>query len=130
MKWIPGESGNTKGRPRGPKSELDKLREAVKRVEKEKGITLYTHFVKQAFKDNTVLTALAKKLVPDLKQIDGTLDKKQLNLLSISMNPELQGLIQEFLGQMARLELGKGKPELLNVGKKADSVVEEGEVKP
>ncbi len=115
MVWKPGESGNPAGRGKGVKSELEKLREAVKQVEEKKGIRLYEHFVKKAFEDNSVLIALCKKLVPDLKQIDGSIERKQLNLLSISMNPELQNLIQAFLGQMAKLELDKSKPKVLDM---------------
>lgn len=134
MTWLPGQTGNAKGRPRGPKSELEKLRESVKRIEADETITrkkewrLYDHFVRQAVNDNSVLTALLKKLVPDLKQIDGTIDSKQLSLLSISLNPEIQNLIQSFLGQMAKLELDKGKPKVLIEGKKNDSPVKEDEM--
>lgn len=116
--WKPGETGNAKGRPPGPKSELTKLREAVSRVQLQKGMKLYDHFVEQAWEDNSVLNALLKKLVPDLKQIDGTIEDKSLSLLSISLNPEFQSLIQSFLGQMAKLELDKGKAKLLNEGEK------------
>ena len=91
MTWDKGQSGNPDGRPKGPKSELAKLREAVREVEARRinsgikeGARLYEHFVRQAFKDNAVLNALLKKLVPDLKQIDGSIERKQLNLLSIS----------------------------------------------
>ena len=132
MTWDKGQSGNPDGRPKGPKSELAKLREAVREVEARRinsgikeGARLYEHFVRQAFKDNAVLNALLKKLVPDLKQIDGSIERKQLNLLSISLNPELQELIQTFLGQMARLELDKGKPKKLIEGEKQ---VKEGDV--
>lgn len=126
MTWDKGQSGNPDGRPKGPKSELAKLREAVREVESRRlnsgikeGAKLYEHFVMQAFKDNAVLNALLKKLVPDLKQIDGTIEKKQLNLLSISLNPEFQELIQAFLGKMAKLELEKERPKLVE-GEKPD----------
>ena len=119
MTFKSGQSGNPEGRPKGSKSEITKLREAVKRIEAEKSLKLkkewrlYDHFIRQAVKDNGVLIALCKKLIPDLKQIDGSIERKQLNLLSISLNPEFQELIQSFLGQMARMELTKGTPKSL-----------------
>ena len=131
-----GQSGNPDGRPKGSKSQLTKLRESVKRIEADESLKrkkewrLYDHFVRQAVKDNNVLTALLKKLVPDLKQIDSSIEKKQLNLLSIGLNPELQELIQAFLGQMARMELGKSKVKQLEDGKKGDLGAKEGETKP
>lgn len=124
MTWQKGQSGNPGGRQTRGRSELEKLRESVKRIEADQTITrkkewrLYDHFVRQAVKDNSVLVALCKKLVPDLKQIDGSIEKKQVSLLNISLNPEFQGLIQSFLGQMARLELEKDKPKRLKEGKK------------
>ena len=122
--WVKGVSGNPKGRPPTAKSELDRLRDAVKLVEVEKGITLYAHFVRQAFEDNAVLVALAKKLVPDLKQIDGTQDRKSLNLIGISLNPELQALVSTFLSQMARLELSKGQPKPLKLPQNDENIID------
>ena len=130
MTWDKGQSGNPGGRPKGPKSELAKLREAVKHIERKKGVTLYEHFVKQAFKDNAVLTALTKKLVPDLKQIDGSIDRKQLSLLSISPSPEFQELIQAFLGQMASMELKKSSPKQLKEGKSSEKDPGKADLRP
>ncbi len=69
-KFVKGQSGNPGGRPKGAKSEIDKLRAAIKLVEKEEGIPLYRHFIKRAYLDDTVLIALGKKVLPDLKSIE------------------------------------------------------------
>ena len=126
MKWQPGESGNPDGRPKGPKSELAKLREAVREVEARRTIkagrpiSLYVHFVDRAFKDDTVLTALAKKLVPDLKQIDGSIERKSLSLIGITLDPDVQALVSAFIGKLARLELDKERVKLPKLAKKGE----------
>lgn len=64
------EKGNKYGKGRPKKPEIEQLRLAIKSVQKDKDFTLLEHFVEQAYKDNTVLVALMKKLVPDCKQVD------------------------------------------------------------
>ena len=118
--WVKGVSGNPNGRPPTAKSELDRLRDAVKLVEKEQGITLYAHFVRQAFEDNTVLVALAKKLVPDLKQIDSSIERKSLSLIGITLDPDVQALVSAFIGKLARLELDKERVKLPKLVKKGE----------
>lgn len=70
MAWKKGQSGNPFGRQKGIRSEAEKLRQAVKKVEKERGVDFYQHFCERALEDNHILIALMKKLVPDMKQID------------------------------------------------------------
>ena len=70
MAWKKGQSGNPKGRQKGIRSEAEKLRQAVKKVEKERGIDFYQHFCERALEDNHILIALMKKLIPDMKQIE------------------------------------------------------------
>lgn len=110
--WVKGVSGNPKGRPPGGHAELEGLRKAVKRVEKKTSKKLYDHFIERAYENDAVLIALCKKFIPDLKQIDGTIEKKQLSLIGITLNPEIQELVSAFLGKLARLELEKAKPKL------------------
>jgi len=66
----PGHTNNPNGRPRAGSAFLDQLKEALKKVEKEKGKTLMRHMVERAFLEDTVMVALAKKLLPDLKEVD------------------------------------------------------------
>ena len=112
MVWKKGQSGNPSGRSKGVPSELEKLREAAARVEKKTGKKLYDHFIERAYENDAVLIALCKKFIPDLKQIDGTIEKKQLSLIGITLNPEIQELVSAFLGKLARLELEKAKPKI------------------
>jgi hypothetical protein len=56
-------------RPKAP--EIQQLREAIAKVELEKDCSLLEHFVRQAFKDNKVMIALGKKIIPDLSAVDG-----------------------------------------------------------
>ena len=59
---------NQKGRPKKP--EIEELRKAIKAVEEEKDKKLLEHFVRRAYKNDAVLVALIKKLVPDKTQAD------------------------------------------------------------
>lgn len=61
--WKKGQSGNPNGKPKRP--EIEAVREALMEVEYEKKISLWKHLVKQAYEDNTVLIALARKFLPD-----------------------------------------------------------------
>ena len=65
----PTTSGNPNGRPLGS-GEMGLLREAVSTVEVKKKKTLYTHFAERAYLSDTVLIAIVKKFVPDLKSFE------------------------------------------------------------
>ena len=67
-----GMTNNRNGRPRVPEVEL--VRQAIAETEKEKKKSLWKHLVEQAYVDNSVLTALAKKFVPDLTKDEGMQD--------------------------------------------------------
>lgn len=71
--WLPGSSGNPKGRPKLGDTKLDKLRTAIAYY--VMGIKLnkkdpVTQFIRRSFKNDHVLIALMKKLFPDLKSIE------------------------------------------------------------
>ena len=70
MPWEKGQSGNPRGRQKGIRSEAEKLRQAMRKVENERDVDFYQHFCERAFEDNQILVALMKKFVPDMKQID------------------------------------------------------------
>lgn len=75
-KLLPGTRGISKGRPVETNTKLSILLRSIQRVEeklsKKKGkqIRLLDHFVLQAFRDNSVLIAVMKKLCPDLKSVE------------------------------------------------------------
>ena len=91
--WQKGQSGNPKGRPQRPEVQL--LREAITQVQIEEKKDLLKHFVRQAFKDNNILTALMRKLVPDMRYVEsvnyegGEIDTSQIP------EAELDKLIKE-----------------------------------
>ncbi len=66
--WKPGQSGNPLGRPKN--SAKDELDRSIRRVQDKKNKKLLDHFVERAYEDNTVLIAVIKKLVPDIKFIE------------------------------------------------------------
>jgi len=58
-------SGNS-GRPKGSKNKLTlALQEAIEQVEKDKGKSLFRHFVERGYKSDNVLVALVRKLIAD-----------------------------------------------------------------
>lgn len=72
MPFSKGKSGNPGGKV---KSRYRKMLDAAMKAEsKKQGQTLIRHAVKVAYKDSTVLTAILKKLLPDLKSIEAKLD--------------------------------------------------------
>jgi len=69
MAWKKGQSGNPNGRPK--RSEIDELRKAIAKVQKDEDHSVLEHFVRRAYKNDKVLIALVKKFVPDKTKIDG-----------------------------------------------------------
>ena len=70
---MKGISNNPDGRPNLREASSQKLRDIIKRVAKRhNNKSLITHAVEQAYKDNTVLIAIMRKILPDLKAIDVT----------------------------------------------------------
>lgn len=64
--WVKGVSGNPNGRPRRPEVAL--FRESLKKIEKEKGMTLLEHAIRKAFTDKEVLKTMLNKMLPDLSE--------------------------------------------------------------
>ncbi len=62
-KWVKGQSGNPKGRPKRP--ELEELRKALDAAKKTHNKSLLEHFAERAYENDAVLIALAKKVIPD-----------------------------------------------------------------
>ena len=83
--WKKGQSGNPNGRPKKP--EIDALRTAIKVVEKENDMTLLEHFVRRAYENDSVLVALCKKFLPDMKSIEGGIEVRHKILQVFGMEP-------------------------------------------
>jgi len=80
------------------KSSIDELREAIRVVEEKRGKPLFEHFIEMAYEDNAVLTALMKKLVPDLKQLDASLNMRGHFSFEGMTDEELEECINELAG--------------------------------
>lgn len=68
--WQKGQTGNPKGRPKTGLSELEQLRAAIKKASITKKKDLFTHFVERAYKNDSVLAALMKKVIADMRHIE------------------------------------------------------------
>ena len=71
--WKKGVSGNPNGRPKKP--EIEQLRTALQRAKVKDNFDLLEHFIKRAKVSDQVLIALAKKVLPDMKQADVNVNK-------------------------------------------------------
>jgi len=71
---------NPNGRPRNP--EFAALRKAIEKVEAEEDkIPIFEHFVREAYKDTTVLAALMRKLLPDLKMVEADIKTEGFRII-------------------------------------------------
>lgn len=89
------ECGNPNGRPKGSKNHysIAELWGAIKEVESKGGKKkILTAFVEQAYDNPTIMIALMKKLLPDLRSIEGA-----LGLFESTMDDELAKAIQDKL---------------------------------
>jgi hypothetical protein len=103
-RFVKGESGNPNGRPKGSFAIYNQLSEAIKEVEKEKKTGLFIHFVDRAFRNDTVLIALLKKLVPDRQNVEG---ENLQRIIEIVYGYRKQGKIDN---SSIRKELGGDSP--------------------
>ena len=110
MTYQKGQSGNPKGRP--PKGYMQDLEKAVRKVEKEKGVKLWVHFVRRAFSDDGVLKALTGKLLPDLKQVEGKI-KVEVELIPMTTQEKLgyDKLAEELAQQEIQKQLEEGEED-------------------
>ena len=72
MAFKKGQSGNPKGRPKGSANKRDELWQAINKIQKGKSRTLIEHAITKAYEDNTILVAILRKLIPDLKAVEIT----------------------------------------------------------
>lgn len=65
--WKPGQSGNPSGRPKSKITTA--LENAIREAEVRNNKSLLEHFVERAYVDDTVLIALMRKILPDVKYV-------------------------------------------------------------
>ena len=87
MPFKKGQSGNPNGRPKGTDYQ-SQMKKALKRAEKRNKKKFWDHLFDRAFENDIVLVAVTKKLVPDLKQVEGTI-KGELELIPVSPTEKL-----------------------------------------
>ncbi len=93
-----GQSGNPKGRPKNSVDFVVQLKQALKKVEKEKGISLIEFAVQKAYTNPQVLVAMLKKVLPDM-----TLqDVKVENINPYENVPDIK-IIEEFENELEYL---------------------------
>ena len=77
--WKKGVSGNPHGRP---SHGLDELKKAIYSVEQQRGMSFFQLAVEKAFEGDTMMIqGILRKLVPDLKHLEGELKLEHLNLM-------------------------------------------------
>jgi hypothetical protein len=69
---MPFQKGNKHGKGRPQKPEIEQLRLAIEKVQKEHDRTLMEEFVHKAYEDNTVMVALMRKLVADKRALEAS----------------------------------------------------------
>jgi len=77
-RWKKGESGNPNGRAKRGLTAAENLQAAIACVEKEDGFDLMKEFVRMARREPSVMVALQRKLLADLKAVDLTTQDKAL----------------------------------------------------
>ena len=89
------QKGNRLGQGKPSRPEIDELRRALELAHKHNKKSFLEHFVQQAYTDNHVAIALAKKLLPDMTH------NKNDDLVKMMMMPFIER---------------DGKPVVHNVG--------------
>ena len=84
--WKPGQSGNPKGRPKNKASLA--LQEALQAAEKKNNKSLLEHFVQRAYEDDTVLIALMRKILPDVKFVAADVHSQKDISVTVSLMGE------------------------------------------
>jgi len=60
---------------------IKQLEEALKKIEETKGKPFIEHFIERAYAEDAVAIALAKKILPDLSEVDAEVKARVMQLL-------------------------------------------------
>lgn len=93
---LPGECANLNGRPKGSKNRysIAELWNAIKVVEKKKRKPLLQHYAEQAYAEPMILVSIMKKLLPDLKGIEGFVATFEASMTD-ELAKKIQGKLKE-----------------------------------
>ena len=110
MVWKKGQSGNPKGRVKKPK--IEQLEAELRKEGKARGVTFFQHVAQLAYKSESMAVAVLKKVLPDLKQIEGNV-KLEVELIPMTMEEKLgyDKLAKELAEQEIQKQLKEGKDE-------------------
>jgi hypothetical protein len=86
MKWQKGQSGNPGGRKKNDARE--RLEKALKKEAEARGIDFLEHIAKTAFEDTVMAKEVLKKLIPDLKAVEGRLSLKSEGFRLVIERPD------------------------------------------
>ena len=84
--WAAGTSGNPQGRPRGTKNTTWRadFEKAIREDKNKYNQSIFEYALEQARKDNTVLVAILKKVIPDLKQVESKVEVSAVGYASMT----------------------------------------------
>ncbi len=103
-KFKEGNPGGP-GRPRGS-AYIEDLRQAIEEVEAEKKKSLWKRLVERAFIKDSVLIAIVKKFIPDLKSLeikDGGQDKLNLIIMERGYSKKEEAFIDSKIKEWRKL---------------------------
>jgi len=85
MAWKKGQSGNPSGRKRAQWRKL--FDAAIEADTKKHGQSIFEYAIEQARKDNTLLAAILRKCLPDMKVVDAQVEMESPFRLVIDLPP-------------------------------------------
>ena len=89
MRYNKSKHIKSRGRPKVTIDYIAILNKAIiAEAKHHKGMDIICHAIQQAYLDNSVLVAMVKKLLPDLKSVDMKLDGSSPFKLVIDMTPK------------------------------------------
>jgi len=104
-----GVSANPKGRPKGSVDFFTQVRDTMKKVEKEKGISLIEYAVRKAYTNPQVLIAILKKVIPDMSQSEIKVKSPYEEYENMSDEELIKDFEQEFISLKSFITEGKFK---------------------